>query len=135
MALPLAELTLPDGTFVPNLVLSQGFAFATSSYHKNGYAVEQARKDLNDLVQYFKTQVTPGSVQKVFITGASEGGEIATLLIEHFPDKYAGALALCGPIGGAPYPSDKDGLGKLAALFDREGRNADADCLYARAAK
>ncbi len=31
--------------------------------------------------------------------------------------------------------SDKDGLGKLAALFDREGRNSEADCLYARAGK
>lgn len=31
--------------------------------------------------------------------------------------------------------ADKDGLGKLAALFDREGRNAEADCLYARAGK
>jgi len=31
--------------------------------------------------------------------------------------------------------SDKEGLGKLAALFDREGRNAEADCLYAKAGK
>jgi 4-amino-4-deoxy-L-arabinose transferase-like glycosyltransferase len=31
--------------------------------------------------------------------------------------------------------ADKDGLGKLAALLDREGRNAEADCLYARAGK
>jgi len=30
---------------------------------------------------------------------------------------------------------DKEGLERLAALFDREGRNADADCLYARAGK
>ena len=30
--------------------------------------------------------------------------------------------------------SDKEGLEKLAALFDREGRNAEADCLYSRAA-
>jgi 4-amino-4-deoxy-L-arabinose transferase-like glycosyltransferase len=30
---------------------------------------------------------------------------------------------------------DKDGLARLAALFDREGRNAEADCLYARAGK
>lgn len=29
--------------------------------------------------------------------------------------------------------SDRDGLERLAALFDREGRNAEADCLYARA--
>lgn len=30
---------------------------------------------------------------------------------------------------------DKDGLERLAALFDREGRNAEADCLYAQAGK
>lgn len=31
--------------------------------------------------------------------------------------------------------ADKEGLEKLAALFDREGRNSEADCLYALAAK
>lgn len=30
---------------------------------------------------------------------------------------------------------DAEGLERLAALFDREGRNAEADCLYARAGK
>ena len=103
LALPVTELFLPDGTFIPGMVLSQGFAFATTSYHKNGYAVEQARVDLNDLIKHFKTLVPPGSVQKVFLVGASEGGEIAALMIEHFPDKYDGALALCGAIGGGPY--------------------------------
>jgi pimeloyl-ACP methyl ester carboxylesterase len=103
LALPLAELTLPDGSFMPNMLLVQGYAFATTSYHKNGYAVEQARKDLNDLIKHFKTQVPGGSLQKVFLIGASEGGEIAALMIEHFPDKYAGALAMCGPIGGGSY--------------------------------
>ncbi len=103
LALPVTELTLTDGTFLPNLVLSQGFAFATTSYHKNGYAVEQARSDLNDLLQYFKKIVPAGSLQKVYLTGASEGGEIVALMIEHFPDKYNGALAACGPIGGGAY--------------------------------
>jgi pimeloyl-ACP methyl ester carboxylesterase len=116
LALPLDELTLPDGTFVPNLVLAQGYAFATSSYHKNGYAVEQARKDLNDLVNYVKQQVGPGSLQKVFIAGASEGAEVATLLIEHYPDKYDGALVMCGPIGGAPYQIQY--LSDFRAVFD-----------------
>jgi len=116
LALPLTELTLPDGTFVPDLVLSQGFAFATSSYHKNGYAVEQARKDLNDLVKHFKTLVPRGSLQKVFITGASEGGEIATMLIERYPDKYAGALALCGPVGGGPF--EVQYLSDFRVVFD-----------------
>jgi hypothetical protein len=35
LALPIEELTL-GGTFVPQIFLAQGFAFATSSYHKNG---------------------------------------------------------------------------------------------------
>ena len=116
LALPLDELTLPDGTFVPQVLLLQGFAFATSSYHKNGYAVEQARKDLNKLVNHFKTVVPPGSLQKVFITGASEGGLIATLLVERFPDKYAGGLALCGPVGGAPFQVQY--LGDFRVVFD-----------------
>jgi pimeloyl-ACP methyl ester carboxylesterase len=103
LALPVGELSLPDGTFIPGFVLSQGYAFATTSYHKNGYAVEQARKDLNDLLNYFKKLVGPGSLQRTYMVGASEGGEIAALMIEHFPDKYAGALVMCGPIGGGPY--------------------------------
>ena len=36
LILPIAELTLADGTFVPSVLLAQGFAFATSSFHKNG---------------------------------------------------------------------------------------------------
>lgn len=118
LALP-AELFLPDGItpapIVPG-ILAQGYAFATTSYHKNGYAVEQARKDLNDLIKYFKTQVPPGSLQKVFLVGASEGGEIAALMIEHFPDKYAGALAMCGPIGGGSYQVQY--LSDFRAVFD-----------------
>jgi hypothetical protein len=31
--------------------------------------------------------------------------------------------------------SDKEGLEQLAALFDRDGRNSEADCLYAKAGK
>lgn len=116
LSLPVTELFLPDGTFVPNMILAQGFAFATTSYHKNGYAVEQARKDLNNLINYFKTLVSPDSLQKVFLIGASEGGEIAALMIEHFPDKYDGALALCGPIGGAPYQVQY--MSDFRVLFD-----------------
>ena len=102
LELPTDELTLADGTFVPNLFLSLGFAFATSSFHKNGVAIEQGAADLNRLLQYFKSVVPPRSLQKVFITGASEGGLIALLLLEHYPGKYDAGLALCAPVGGAP---------------------------------
>ncbi len=116
LALPVTELFLTDGTFLPGMVLAQGFAFATTSYHKNGYAVEQARKDLNDLIKHFKTLVPPAALQKVYLIGASEGGEIAALMIEHFPDKYAGALALCGPVGGGPYQVQY--LSDFRVIFD-----------------
>ena len=96
------NLLLTDGTFVPNLFLSQGFAFATSSFHKNGLAIEQGAEDLNRLLQYFKSVIPPRSLQKVFITGASEGGLIALLLLERYPGKYDAGLSLCAPVGGAP---------------------------------
>jgi pimeloyl-ACP methyl ester carboxylesterase len=106
LELPSDELTLPDGTpngtFVPNLFLSQGFAFATSSFHKNGVAIEQGAEDLNKLLQYFKSVISPRSLQKVFITGASEGGLITLLLLERYPGKYDAGLALCAPVGGSP---------------------------------
>jgi pimeloyl-ACP methyl ester carboxylesterase len=115
LALPLEELTV-DGIFIPTVLFSQGYAFATTSYHKNGYAVEQARKDLNDLLKHFKTLVPPDSLKKVFLVGASEGGEVAALMIEHFPGKYAGALAMCGPIGGGAYQVQY--LSDFRAQFD-----------------
>jgi pimeloyl-ACP methyl ester carboxylesterase len=102
LGLPTDELTLADGTFVPGLFLSQGFAFATSSFHKNGVVIEQAAEDLNKLLQYFKSVVPPRSLQKVFITGASEGGLIALMLLERHPGKYDAGLALCAPVGGGP---------------------------------
>lgn len=102
LVLPSDELTLPDGTFLPNLILSQGFAFATSSFHKNGVAIEQGAEDLNKLLQYFQSVVGPRSLQKVFITGASEGGLTALLLLERYPGKYDAGLALCAPVGGSP---------------------------------
>jgi pimeloyl-ACP methyl ester carboxylesterase len=104
-----AELALPAGELarLPGMVdvlLFQGYAFATTSYSRNGYAVEAARKDLNELVRHFKTRVLPnaGMLDKVLIVGASEGGLIATMMVEKYPGVYAGGLAMCGPIGGMP---------------------------------
>jgi pimeloyl-ACP methyl ester carboxylesterase len=36
----------------------------------------------------------------VWLVGASQGGLIATLALERGPELYAGALAMCAPIGG-----------------------------------
>jgi pimeloyl-ACP methyl ester carboxylesterase len=101
---------------VPDKLLSLGFAFATSSYSKNGYAIEQAGQDLNALVDYFNRQVAPRAAHKVFLAGASEGGLITTMLVERFPTKYTGGLALCGPLGGALHQLKY--LGDFRVVFD-----------------
>jgi pimeloyl-ACP methyl ester carboxylesterase len=101
LALPADELTLPDGTFAPNVFLAQGFAFATTSFHKNGAAVEQGATDINRLLDYFKSVVSAHSLKKVFIAGASEGGLIVLSLLERYPRNYDAGLALCAPAGGS----------------------------------
>lgn len=114
-----APLALPADQFAltaPAVLLSQGFAFATSSYHKNGYAVEQGGNDLNALVAFFNTLVPPGSLHGVYLIGASEGGLIVTMLIERRPEIYSGGLAICGPVGGAPLQVKH--LGDFRVVFD-----------------
>jgi pimeloyl-ACP methyl ester carboxylesterase len=95
-------------------LLDLGFGVATSSYHKNGYAVEQAEADLNDLVAYVES-IEP-DVDAVFIIGASEGALIATMLVEKYPETYAGGLALCGPLAGTRYQVAH--LADVRVLFD-----------------
>ncbi|PYT11031.1 MAG: hypothetical protein DMF51_16655, partial [Acidobacteria bacterium] len=74
VAIPEDQLVLPDGTSVPQLVNTLGFAFATTSYSTNGLAVVQGIDDVVDLVHVFTT--THGSARHVFLAGPSESGLI-----------------------------------------------------------
>lgn len=116
---PNEDITLPvvDPTLVDPL-LAQGFAVATTSYHKNGYAVEQGGDDIDALVSYFKNLVIrqPAWEENVLLIGASEGALISTMLLEQDPQTYHGALALCGPLGGMPYQLQY--FGDFRVLFD-----------------
>jgi pimeloyl-ACP methyl ester carboxylesterase len=117
---PQEPLGLPDefgNADVRELVqrlVDLGFGVATSSYHKNGYAVEQAEADLNRLVDDIKSREP--DVDTVYITGASEGGLIATMMVEKYPETYAGGLALCGPLAGARYQIGY--MADVRVLFD-----------------
>jgi pimeloyl-ACP methyl ester carboxylesterase len=95
-------------------LLNLDFGVATSSYHKNGYAIEQAEADLNDLVAHVET-IEP-DVDAVFVVGGSEGALIATMLVEKYPETYAGGLALCGPLAGASYQVAH--MADVRVLFD-----------------
>jgi len=114
LQLPIDELTMEDGTFVPSILMQLGYAFATTSYSTNGYAVREGAEDLNALVLQFKEQYS--QTRHVFITGGSEGGLITTMLIEKYPENYTGGLAMCGPLAGMPYQVKY--FGDFRVVFD-----------------
>ena len=97
VAIPWDQLQLPDGTSIPALVNSLGFAFATTSYRINGLAVLPGVQDVKDLVGIFTS--AKGKPVHVYLVGASEGGLVTTLAAEQYPTVFSGGLATCGPIG------------------------------------
>lgn len=114
VGIPEDQLQLGDGTSIPALVNDLGFAFATTSYSRNGLAVVEGIADLVDLVNIYKTTV--GIPKHVYLVGASEGGVITAKSIEMFPQVYSGGVAACGPVGD--FPSQIDYLGDFRVIFD-----------------
>jgi len=97
------ENQLSFGDFsIPEAITEFGYAFATSSYSKTGLAVVEGSEDIAELVLLFNNHVDVPP-EKVFLTGASEGGLITALLIESHPDLFDAGLAACGPVGDFPY--------------------------------
>jgi pimeloyl-ACP methyl ester carboxylesterase len=107
------NLTVGDVN-LPALVQSFGFAFATTSYRANGLVILEGMEDIRELVTRFTT--LHGSPSRTFVTGASEGGLVATLLIERHPDEFDAGLAACGPIGS--FRGQVNYVGDFRVLFD-----------------
>jgi hypothetical protein len=87
-----------EAGYLPDLVQQRGYAFATTSYRVNGLAVLEGIEDIRELVELFPSVAghRPG---RSFLTGASEGGLVATLIDERLPRLFDSVLAACGPIG------------------------------------
>jgi fermentation-respiration switch protein FrsA (DUF1100 family) len=109
------QLGLPGGPSLPDLVTQYGFAFAASSYTKDGLAVLQGVEDTMDLINVFiaRTGATPA---RIFVTGVSEGGLIAVKALEQYSGALNGGLAACGPIGD--FPRQINYFGDVRVLFD-----------------
>jgi pimeloyl-ACP methyl ester carboxylesterase len=99
------------GISIPEVINTLGFGFATNSYSKTGLAVRQGMADILDLIDIYTAE--HGAPTRVYLTGASEGGLITTLLVEQHPDKFTGGLAACGPIGDFPYQINYFGDARL----------------------
>ena len=113
IAIPEDQLTLSDGTYIPDLVTDMGYAFATTSYRENGLAVQEGIIDLAELVYKFKDMFP--DPKYTYLVGGSEGGLI-TIKSTEMKKIYSGGLALCGPIGD--FTLQVNYVGDFRVLFD-----------------
>ncbi len=90
------ELTVSNPR-IRRWLVEHGYAWAASSYSKNGYDVKQGVKDTHALGQHFNGLV--GNPHRTYITGHSMGGHITGVAIEQYPNAYVGALPMCGVMG------------------------------------
>ena len=79
-------------------LLQQGYALAGSSYSQNGWALQQAFHDQIALLDYFTA--TCGHPIRTIAWGHSLGGIITAGLVQLYPDRFAGALPMCGVLAG-----------------------------------
>ncbi len=80
------------------LFIEGGFAWAASSYSENQYVPGIGADDTMTLLVEFETRV--GKPKRVLLFGESMGGHVVTLLLERYPDRFDGGLAVCGAVAG-----------------------------------
>ncbi len=110
--------------------IANGYAWAASSYRANGYVPGFGAMDTLALKDLFEREV--GRPERVYLVGASMGGNVVTLSLERAPGAYDGALALCGVTSGAQILDFFASWGALAAYFagvDMTGLGQDPDAL------
>jgi pimeloyl-ACP methyl ester carboxylesterase len=78
-------------------ITMQDTAFAASAYATNGLATLEGLADTVDVATIFASLA--GDPSRTYLVGASQGGLIAVLGIERYPELFDAALSACGPIG------------------------------------
>jgi pimeloyl-ACP methyl ester carboxylesterase len=79
-------------------LLDHGYAIAGSSYSSTGWAIEDAFKDQIALLDLFNQRFS--KPKRVIAWGGSLGGIITAGLVQTYPDRFAGAIPLCGVLAG-----------------------------------
>ncbi len=102
-----------EGNPLRQHLITNGFAWAASSYRCNGYVPGQGLLDTMALTELF-TKVNGGKApSRTYLTGVSMGGHITLLGLQEFPTTFAGGLALC-PSG----PGEMDFLTSVATASE-----------------
>ncbi len=87
-----------DSPDLREFYVSQGFAWAASSYQTNGYDVSHGVTDTHALIKLFH-DVTGRTPKDLYMTGLSMGGHITAVEIEHYRNTFVGAMPYCGVLG------------------------------------
>lgn len=114
VGLPEDQLSIPGFGAIADIVTVQGYAFAATSYRRNGLAIQEGIDDLLELIDIF--EATVGVPRRVLLIGVSEGGAITALTVERHPDRIDGGLALCGPYGD--FQRQVDHFSNFRVVFD-----------------
>ncbi len=93
-----AELTVdPPSYGLRERFVAQGYAWAASSYDRNGYDIASGVRSTRSLAEEFGRLV--GKPERTYLTGVSMGGHITGRSLEEYPQFYDGALPMCGVLG------------------------------------
>jgi pimeloyl-ACP methyl ester carboxylesterase len=86
------------GAEASSWLVDHHFAIAGSSYSSTGWALEDAFKDQIALLDLFDQRVARPT--RVIAWGHSLGGIITAGLVQLYPDRFAGAIPMCGVLSG-----------------------------------
>ena len=76
----------------------EGYALAGSSYSTTGWAVHEAIPDQIAVLDVFQSVV--GTPTETIAWGHSLGGMITAGLVQQYPNRFSGALPMCGVVAG-----------------------------------
>jgi len=102
---------------ISSWLLGHGYAIAGSSYSSTGWALQDAFKDQVALLDLFNQRFS--KPKRVIAWGGSLGGIITAGLVQLYPDRFAGAIPLCGVLAGgvATWNAGLDGAYAFKALL------------------
>src|SRR6266568_1530782 len=83
---------------ISSWLLGHGYAIAGSSYSSTGWALEDAFRDQIALLDLFDQRFS--KPKRVIAWGGSLGGIVTAGLVQLYPDRFAGAIPICGVLAG-----------------------------------
>jgi len=114
LAAPVVPPTGDNWPLLRDALLELDYAIAYSSFSENGLAIKDGAQRTHQLRGVFADKY--GEPDLTYVIGHSLGGAIAVELVEKHPEHYAGALPMCGMIGGSK--AQVDFVGNVRVLFD-----------------